>query len=205
MIKEDGSEKTQQLFVGVMVLSVAGWVLWQFWFGKGLFEGNALVKGSYGSAASEIVQMVFFLVTQLGAISLGLFRVGSSFLKTIGSFLFGSSESKPEVVTPRFNINVSNQTNKPSLSTLKVEKLSSVVVLDTPLFRTNEQGLLFRDVQLEKQLAGPVSVDELAADGVDAFMSGDQDRMNQRFEQLFPEKIKSTVVEVKVDEPNSKA
>lgn len=200
MIREDGAEKTKQLFVGVIVLSVAVWVAWQWWFGNGLFEGKAFNNGPYGSGASEMIQLLFYLVAQVGAIALGLFRVGSDFLKTIGSFLFGGSD-KEEPSTNRLLINV----NTPTSSSNKVRTQRVDVVSASPVFRTGDNGVLYRDVLLEKKLSGPQTQEELAEDAVDALMSGDVDRLNERVSQLYPDKVKASVeVEVKEDEPKSK-
>lgn len=193
MIREDGPEKTKQLFVGMMVISLGVWLVWQWWFGQGLFEGKAFNNGPYGSGATQMVQMLVYLIIQVGALSLGLFRTGIDVLKYIGSFLFGSMGQ--EDVKPVLGV-----------SSVKGASGSKLIIenLEHPLFRTNEQGLLYRDVQLEKQLAGPKTPDELASDAVDALMAGDLDRLNKRFTQLHPEKTSSTV-EVKLDEPESKA
>jgi hypothetical protein len=195
MIREDGSEKTKQLFVGAMVLSLAVWLLYQFWFGKGLFEGKAFNNGPYGSGATEMVQLLLFLVAQVGALALGLFRTGADILRSIGSFLFGKTVDE-KTNTSKLLINV----NTPNSSV----KTSNKVVLQeaSPVFRTNESGVLFRDILLEKELSGPRTPDELAQDAVDALMTGDVDRLNQRVSQLYPEKVKPSV-EVKVDESES--
>jgi hypothetical protein len=195
MIREDGSEKTKQLFVGAMVLSLAVWLLYQFWFGKGLFEGRAFNNGPYGSGATEMIQLVFFLVAQIGALALGLFRTGMGVLKMIGSFLFGKTVDE-NTNTSKLLINVNTPTSS-------VKSSNKVVLKETsPLFRTNENGVLFRDIVLERELSGPRTSDELAQDAVDALMSGDIDRLNQRVSQLYPEKAKPSV-EVKVDESES--
>jgi hypothetical protein len=201
MIKEDGAEKTKQLFVGAMIVSLAVWVAWQWWFGNGLFEGKAFNNGPYGSGATEMFQLVFFLVAQVGALSLGLFRTGISLLKYIGQFLFGSGETSETREMPKLNINIKQLSSKDS----SVRKNLEVLGLDGPIFRTQENGVLYRDILLEKELAGPRSSEELAADAVDALMSGDLDRLNERVSQLYPDKVKETKVEVELDEPKSKA
>jgi hypothetical protein len=146
-------------------------------------------------------QLVFFLVAQVGALSLGLFRTGISLLKYIGQFLFGSGESSETREMPKLNINIKQLSTKDS----SVRKNLEVLGLDGPIFRTQENGVLYRDVLLEKELAGPRSSEELAADAVDALMSGDLDRLNERVSQLYPDKVKETKVEVELDEPKSKA
>jgi hypothetical protein len=201
MIKEDGAEKTKQLFVGATVLVVGIWVLWQWWFGQGLFEGKALVQGEYGSGATEMVQLIVFLVMQVGALSLGLFRTGTDLLKTLGSFFFQSDdENDGQKVTIDVLSSVKGNALQTSPSKLKVEPV------DGPLFRTDNSGVLFRDVLLEKQLSEPQTAEELTADAVDALMSGDVERLNKRVHQLHPDKVKeqNLEVEVKVDEQKTK-
>lgn len=199
MIKEDGAEKTKQLFVGAAVLSVAGWLLWQWWFGQGFFEGKALVQGQYGAGATEMVQLVVFLVMQVGALSLGLFRTGMDLLKTLGGLFFSVDEE--EGGEQKVTIDILNSVQKNKVAALpKVERVGG------PLFTTDDRGVLYRDVLLEKQLSEPQTQEELTADAVDALMSGDVDRLNKRVGQLHPEKVKeqNLEVEVKVDEQRTK-
>ena len=190
MVREDGPEKTKQLFVGAMVLILAGWLLYQFWFGEGLFEGRAFNDGPYGSGASEMVKLIFFLIMQVGALTLGLFRFGIDILKSIGSFFVGSSDDED---TDKKVLVSNNSVSKNNVRTV-------LEVSSNPLFRTNDSGLLYRDLELEKQLAGPKTPEELTADAVDALMEGDQDRLSQRFNQLHPDKVKKQEVEIVVDE-----
>lgn len=207
MVKEDGAEKTKQLAVGMIILSIAGWLAWQWWFGIGLFEGQALVEGQYGSAASSMIQVGVLLVTQVGAIALGLFRTGASILSSVAGFFFGEDKTGTEVNTSH-SINVNVPSYQPAVTQISTESPAHLYANDgsrvlvkkeVPIFRTDENGALIRDLELESHVCGPRTKAEIAQDAVDALMSGDGVRVKERFKQLHADETpKKTPIDAEV-------
>lgn len=208
-MREDGPEKTKQLAIGMIIVSVAGWVLWQWWFGIGFFEGKALVEGQYGSMAADMFKFGMLLVTQIGAISLGLFRVGTDILKAIAGFFFGNSDENTTTVNTTHNLRV----DMPYLQPLKPGEAEAhrvaaysasgevLVKKDVPIFRTDENGNLVRDLALENHVCGPRTREEILNDAVDALVTGDGVRVKERFNQLNADTTpKKTPIDGKVEE-----
>ncbi len=179
-MREDGPEKTKQLFIGAIVIGIAGYLLWCKMTGRAYYSDT---PSGYSNVPLSILETGFFILTSVGGFVLGAKR---TIWPMVQSF-FGAPKSSYEWdhLSPPTHDSATHAT--PTVSAEPSERLKQIVGRNgRPLFEVNEAGQLVRAVSLEQALSGPSDA-ELLQRADKAVVDGDWDTLVAIYEQLHPE------------------
>lgn len=175
-MREDGPEKTKQLFVGAIAIGIVGYLLWCKMTGRAYYSD---ASSGYSNVPLSILETGFFIVTSVGGFVLGSYR---TIWPMILSFFGSSPERWSSPQKSMFPTDAPTRVSAEPSSRLK----QIVGRNGRPIFEVNEAGQLVRAVSLEQALSGPSDA-ELLQRADKAVVDGDWDTLVSIYEQLHPE------------------
>tara|TARA_A100001391_G_scaffold129782_1_gene88972 strand:+ start:176 stop:724 length:549 start_codon:yes stop_codon:yes gene_type:complete len=179
-MREDGPEKTKQLFVGAVAIGIAGYLLWCKMTGRAYYSE---APSGYSNVPLSILETGFFILTSVGGFVLGAYR---TIWPMIQSFFGSTASYASDRIDPPTRVFSTSPT--PSVSAEPTSgRIKQIVGRNgRPIFEVNEAGQLVRAVGLEQVLSGPSDA-ELLQRADKAVVDGDWDTLVSIYEQLHPE------------------
>jgi hypothetical protein len=185
---EDGKQKSINLFVGSVAVAAVVYVMYCRATGKPVWDSTpAELMGS--SVPQSLLEIVFFAVSTIGGVIVGGYH---AILPTIkGFFGFLVPQSQPDLggvsrlPQPMPNVSAYAAPVAPVTGFVPVAPVTGRVILTV-----GDDGVPRRDVDLEKQVNGPQTHDEIFAAYAQAGIDGDWEKAGEWFDLLHPEQAK---------------
>lgn len=178
-MKEDGPEKTKQLFVGAIAIGIVGYLLWCRMTGRAYYSD---ASSGYGNVPLSILETGFFILTSVGGFVLGAYRTVWPMIQS-----FFGAKSSTEWDHPEPPKRMFPQVAAATVSAEPSSRFKQILNRNgQPIFEVNDAGQLVRATKLEQALSGP-SDEELLQRADRAVIDGDWNELVTIYEQLHPE------------------